>query len=53
MTSEEVHDGKVLKKLAKDASENNGIRCILADGAYDSKRTFSSWLTAASMLQSR
>jgi len=41
VTSEEVHDGKVLKKLVKGASENNGgVRRVLADGAYDSKESF-------------
>jgi hypothetical protein len=41
VTSEEVHDGKVLKKLVKGASENNGgVRRVLADGAYDSKENF-------------
>ncbi|AFU57886.1 putative transposase, IS4 family [Candidatus Nitrososphaera gargensis Ga9.2] len=40
VTSEEVHDGKVMKKLVKGASENNGIKRVLADGAYDSKKNF-------------
>lgn len=40
VTSEEVHDSKVFKKLVKDASENNGVRRVLADGAYDSKENF-------------
>lgn len=40
VTSEEVFDGKVLKKLVDNASENNGVRRVLADGAYDSKENF-------------
>lgn len=40
VTSEEVHDGKVLKKLVKGASENNDVSHVLADGAYDSKKNF-------------
>jgi hypothetical protein len=40
VTSEEVHDSKVLKKLVKDASENNDVKRVLADGAYDSKKNF-------------
>lgn len=40
VTSEEVHDGKVQKKLVDHASENNDVRRVLADGAYDSKENF-------------
>jgi actin-like ATPase involved in cell morphogenesis len=40
VTSEEVYDGRMLKKLVKRASENNDIRRALADGAYDSKDNF-------------
>jgi hypothetical protein len=40
VTSEEVHDGKVLNKLIDDASENNKVRSVLADGMYDSNRNF-------------
>lgn len=41
VTSEEVHDSKVLKKLVKAASENNDVKRVLADdGAYDSKKNF-------------
>ena len=40
VTSEEVHDGKVMKKLVDHASENNDIKRVLADGAYDSKNNF-------------
>jgi hypothetical protein len=40
VTSEEVHDGKVLKKLVDHASENNDVGRVLADGAYDSKENF-------------
>jgi len=40
VTSEEVHSSKVLKKLVKEASENNDIKRVLADGAYDTKENF-------------
>jgi hypothetical protein len=40
VTSEEVHDSKVLKKLVKAASENNDVKRVIADGAYDSKKNF-------------
>ncbi|HET8689633.1 MAG TPA: IS5 family transposase, partial [Methanosarcina sp.] len=40
VTSEEVHDGKILKKLVDDASENNNLKGILADGMYDSNNNF-------------
>lgn len=40
VTSEEVHGGKVLKKLVDHASENNDVSHVLADGAYDSKENF-------------
>jgi hypothetical protein len=43
VTSEEVHDNsKMLKKLVKSAaSENNGIKRVIADAAaYDSKKNF-------------
>src|SRR5947207_3951447 len=32
VTSKEVHDGKMLKKLVENASENNNLKGILADG---------------------
>ena len=32
ITSEEVHDGKVLKKLVDNASKNNNVKRVLADG---------------------
>jgi hypothetical protein len=35
-----VSDGKMLKKLVKEASENNDVSRVLADGAYDSKENF-------------
>lgn len=41
VTSEEVHDSKVMKKLVDHASENIDVKCMLADGAYDSKKNFS------------
>src|SRR3954471_4908336 len=41
VTSEEVHDGKMLNKLVDSASENNNLKGILADGMYyDSNRNF-------------
>ena len=40
VTSEEVHDGKVLKKLTDNASENNNVKGILADGMNDSNNNF-------------
>ncbi|MEP0824647.1 MAG: hypothetical protein HRF40_04110 [Nitrososphaera sp.] len=44
VTSEEVHDGKVLKKLVKRASENNDVGRVLADGAYATARRISDTL---------
>lgn len=40
VTSEEVHDGSRLKKLVSNASENNDVKRVIADGAYDSKENF-------------
>jgi IS5 family transposase len=40
VTSEEVHDGKMLKKLVDNASENNFVKRVLADGMYDSNKNF-------------
>src|SRR5919108_5600122 len=40
VTSEEVHDGKMLKKLVDNASENNNVNGMLADGIYDSNKNF-------------
>jgi transposase len=40
VTSEEVHDGKMLKKLVDNASENNNVKSVLADGMYDSNKNF-------------
>jgi IS5 family transposase len=40
VTSEEVHDSKVMKKLVDHVSENNDVKRVLADGAYDSKKNF-------------
>jgi IS5 family transposase len=40
VTSEEVHDGKMLKKLIDNASENNNVKGALADGMYDSNKNF-------------
>jgi hypothetical protein len=41
VTSEEVHDdGTILKRLVYNASENNDVKRVIADGAYDSKENF-------------
>jgi hypothetical protein len=40
VTSEEVHDGKMLKKLVDNASANNNVKGALADGMYDSNKNF-------------
>jgi hypothetical protein len=37
---EEVHDGRMLKKFVDNASENNDVKRVIADGAYDSKENF-------------
>lgn len=40
VTSEEVHDSKMLRKLVDSASENNHVKSVLADGMYDSNNNF-------------
>src|SRR5581483_602825 len=40
VTSEEVHDGNMLKNLVDNASENNNLKGIVADGMYDSNNNF-------------
>lgn len=40
VTSEEVHDGSRLKKLIDNVSENNDVKRVIADGAYDNKENF-------------
>lgn len=40
VTSEEVHDGRMLKNLVDNASENNNLKGIVADGMYDSNNNF-------------
>ena len=40
VTSEEVHDSKMLKKMVDKASKNNVVKRVLADGTYDSKTNF-------------
>jgi DDE family transposase len=40
VTSEEVHDGGMLKNLIDNASENNNLKGIVADGMYDSNNNF-------------
>jgi hypothetical protein len=37
VSSEKVHDGRRLKGLVKEASENFRVKRVLADGAYDSR----------------
>ena len=42
VTSEEVHDGKMLSKLVDNASSSRGnhVKSVLADGMYDSNNNF-------------
>src|SRR6476646_3453090 len=40
VTSEEVHDGMMLRKLIDNASANNNVKGALADGMYDSNKNF-------------
>jgi len=42
VTSEEVHDGKMLSKLVDNASSSRGnhVKRVLADGMYDSNNNF-------------
>lgn len=40
VTSEEVHDGMMLRNLVDAASENNNVKGVLADGMYDSNKNF-------------
>ena len=40
VTSEEVHDNKMLKKIVDNTSKNNDVKRVLADGTYDSKKNF-------------
>ena len=40
VTSEEVHDGKMLKKLVENASESNNVKGVVGDGMYDSNKNF-------------
>ena len=40
VTSEEVNDGMMLRKLVDNPSENNNLKGILADGMYDSNNNF-------------
>ena len=39
VTSEEVYDGNRLKELVGNASEDNTLKRVLADGAYDNNET--------------
>jgi len=40
VTSEKVHDGKVLRRLVRGAMKSVKVRRVLADGAYDSRDNF-------------
>jgi Transposase DDE domain. len=40
VTSEKVHDGKVLRRLVRGAMKSVKVRRVLADGAYDSRENF-------------
>ena len=41
VTTEEVYDGMMLRKLIENAAaENNNVKRVIADGAYDSKENF-------------
>jgi len=40
VTSEEIHDDNRLKNLVDNALENNTLKTVIADGAYDSKLNF-------------
>jgi hypothetical protein len=40
VTSEEVHDGKVLKKLIEHEPESNTLKRVLADGIHDTRSNF-------------
>jgi len=40
VTSEEAHDCKILKNLVDNASTNNNVKGILADGMYDGNNNF-------------
>lgn len=40
VTSEEVHDGKVLSNLVDNTLRNNTVKSLLGDGSYDSNKNF-------------
>ena len=40
VTSEDMHDGKMLKKLIDNAYANNNVKGALAVGMYDSNKNF-------------
>jgi hypothetical protein len=40
VTSEEVYDGNMLKKLVQHVFHNNNVKRVLADGTYDNKENF-------------
>jgi hypothetical protein len=40
VTSEEVHDGKMLKRLVDNTLKSNTVKSLLGDGSYDSNKNF-------------
>ena len=40
VTSEEVHDGKMLSNLVDNTLKNNTVKSLLGDGSYDSNSSF-------------
>lgn len=40
VTTEDVHDGKMLNTLVDNSSESNHVNSVLADGMYDSNNNF-------------
>ena len=40
VTSEKVHDGRILKRLDRKAVKSVRMRRVLADGAWDSRENF-------------
>jgi hypothetical protein len=40
VTSEEVHDGKMLKSLVDNTLKSNTVKSLLGDGSYDSNKNF-------------
>jgi hypothetical protein len=40
VTSEEVHDGKMLKSLVDNTLKSNTVKSLLGDGSYDTNKNF-------------